>query len=124
MQNRPPDRDPRINKLPKYAQDYIGALERHAEFAVRQHAELTDSQEKTALTYGDHYDNPKYLPEGSSVRIAVGDRDWIEVRPVVRTRRLVATHLDRDYQAIITTSGMLVLSPGSSNVIGVSTTDR
>lgn len=115
-----PTRDPRVDKLPKWAQEYIASLERTTLFAMRNAADLQDAQEPTSVTYGDHYDNPRYLQDGTTVRFHLADGEWIDVRAAIPEGRGASSHLDRDEQIVVTGSNQLRIAPGVSNVIGVS----
>lgn len=117
MQNNRPAPDPRTEKLPRWAQDYIDKLERYATFAERQHAELRDSQEQTRITHGDHYDNPRYLPNNDTIRFhsADDDTDWIEVG----FDRKQANSGIKGAQIIVRGSDSLKLMPGVTAVVGI-----
>lgn len=111
----------RMAKLPVWARNHIADLVRERDEATRQYLEQFDSQTPTRVTYGDHYNNPRYLRDDGhdSVRFNIDEHRWVELAPVRNKDR----HYGEPDVKITASTGMVIL-PQVSNVIGVRVMDR
>lgn len=106
----------RMKRLPVWAREHIADLTRERDKAVRRYLAQFDSQEVTAISYGDHYRNPRYLPDDqyASVRITLDDVRWIELSRVTGT-----THGDPDVRLRSSGFGVLSIQPEVANSVGI-----
>ena len=117
MARQTDDRSPeRIAKLPVWAQDFIGGLERSVAYHKRRAEEI--AQELPSNVCFDVYDDagPKFLPNDSQVAfLLTGDpEDW-QNRVLVRIR---------DGELEIQAGDGLYVKPQVSNVISVGIVKR
>ena len=97
-----------FNKLPKWARDYIGSLERgfadaHKRLAVYENRNPTN-------TYGyRHMDERVPLQPNANVRFELGERSWIDVR--------INTDFYNNPALEITANYGLLVTPGAANRI-------
>lgn len=112
----------RVAKLPAWAREYIGRLERRTEDAESKYAALFDAQEITRVSYGDQYQNRRYLPDARhhSVRFTLDPapgpaNHWIELLPASDERN----GYFGDPDIIVRGSDGFVVVPQASNSVGL-----
>lgn len=101
-----------ITKLPKWAQDYIGSLER----AVRERDNALSKQVKSEKSRVQVAYKPIYFPEHTSFAFHVGDHDEI----------LVGLDYNKPWRLNIrrATGEQLIVIPDAANLIGIRVADQ
>lgn len=115
------DREARMKKLPKWAQDHVADLERRLE---RQTAMAARGRGlPSPVAYGVRGSGPPdhYVPEHASVRFRLDGKNVMDT-PVNAPRlavRLEREYMKRSYFVELNGAGALQLTPWSTNVIHV-----
>lgn len=112
--------DREVKSLPVWAQDRLIDLRRAKESAEAKYKDQFDSQEVTRVTYGDVFNNARYLPDDGYARVRVGvtDLEGKEARVDI-CRRTDRTDGTGPEYVEISTSGSVFVMPQASNVLRI-----
>jgi hypothetical protein len=111
-------KDPRIDKLPKYATQYVHVLEQRVK-ELEEDLVIARGQSKTKVAYDIYDGEPSYLGNNETVEFSVGDK---------LNCRKIRVHLTYPHEKSksITVNGdsSIVVRPSASNQVTISIDER
>jgi hypothetical protein len=114
------DNDPRLAKLPKWAQGEFERLQQKVEDSEKRVAELSARPEDTDTLVHDYVRTPIPLPPGSRVRFVLDEHNYIEAH--LETHSWLGRLLQ--VRSSGSASGTILVRPGGANSVSISVDAR